>query len=66
MIPQDTNSILDDVLLFQMADQLSRFDQHGFPDLEFDERNTRPHQEIRMQHGDVWELDHRSAKRKLY
>lgn len=61
MISQDTNSILDDVSLFQMADQFSRPD---FPDLELDERNTRPHQEIRMQYGDVRELDCRRAKRK--
>ena len=58
MIPLYTNSILGD---FQMAYQRSSFD---FPDLEFDERNTRPHQEIRMQHGDVRELNHTSAKCK--
>lgn len=49
-----------------MAGQHTKFDRHGFPDLELDERSTMPHQEICMQPGDVQELEHRSAKRKLY
>ena len=46
-----------------MADQVIGF---HFPDLEIDETNTRPHEETRMQHGDVPELARTRPKRKLY